>query len=120
MLNRTLTYGLGSHETDKIMRFTNLLSNMINTLYYPMEHLAWAGDQGVLPLGKVAFWEFNVLLTNTMITNLDSKPFWKGVSYCWASTMYLAIVRYQQLIYPTCLLNYSNTSCAGLFGLFPP
>lgn len=95
-LNRTLTYGLGSHESDKVMRFTNLLSNMINTLYYPMEHLAWAGDQGVLPLGKLLLKGCFIIYIKCFFlcfTNEESKPFWKGVSYCWASSMYLAIVR---------------------------
>lgn len=52
MLNRTLSYGIGSGEKDTIIRITNLLSNAINTCYYPMEHIAWAGDQGVIALGN--------------------------------------------------------------------
>ena len=51
MLNRTLSYGLGSNEKDLISRLTNLLSNVINTIYYPLEHIAWAGDQGVIAVG---------------------------------------------------------------------
>ncbi|XP_046453421.1 peroxisomal membrane protein 11C-like [Daphnia pulex] len=73
MLNRTLSYGIGSSEKDQIIRISNLISNVINTCYYPLEHLAWFGDQQLLAV--------------------ESKTFWRGVSYCWASTMYLAIVR---------------------------
>ncbi|KAK4008189.1 peroxisomal membrane protein 11C [Daphnia magna] len=73
MLNRTLSYGIGSNEKDQIIRISNLLSNIINTCYYPLEHIAWAGDHGVFAV--------------------ESKTFWRGVSYCWASSMYLAIVR---------------------------
>ena len=51
MLNRTITYGIGSSEKDQIIRISNLLSNAINTCYYPMEHIAWAGDQGVIAVG---------------------------------------------------------------------
>ena len=72
-LTGTLSYGVGSSEPDTIKRLSMLLSNAINTLYYPMEHIAWASDQGVVAL--------------------PSSPFWKIVSYCWASTTYLGIVR---------------------------
>ena len=54
MLNRTLSYGIGSGEKDNIIRISNLLSNAINTCYYPMEHIAWAGDQGVITVGKIS------------------------------------------------------------------
>jgi len=50
-----------------------LLSNLINTCYYPVEHLAWASDRGLI--------------------KLDSSPLWKITSYCWATTTYLGIVR---------------------------
>ena len=72
-LSRTLNYGLGSGEKDLIIRCSMLLSNFVSTVYYPIEHIAWAGDQTIMPV--------------------DSKPFWRGVSYCWVSTMYLAIIR---------------------------
>jgi len=52
MLNRTLSYGLGSSEKDQIIRLSNVISNIVNTFYYPMEHIAWAGDQKVLTLGN--------------------------------------------------------------------
>ena len=61
MLNRTLSYGLGSSEKDQIIRFSNLLSNIINTLYYPMEHIAWAGDQSVIAVGNYITKNFSTL-----------------------------------------------------------
>jgi len=73
MLNSTLNYGWGSGETDTIKRISMLLSNLINTCYYPVEHLAWASDRGLI--------------------KLDSSPLWKITSYCWATTTYLGIVR---------------------------
>ncbi len=59
MLNRTLSYGIGSSEKDQIIRISNLLSNVINTCYYPMEHIAWAGDQGIVALGMLTMKTLN-------------------------------------------------------------
>lgn len=89
-LNRTLSYGLGSGERDIIVQLTTLLSNAINTFYYPMEHIALFSDLGVF---KTA-----------------SAPFWKIVSCCWASTTYLAIVRYLiGLFYGNCQPFFEKT-----------
>jgi peroxin-11C len=52
MLNRTLSYGLGSSEKDQIIRLSNVLSIIVNTFYYPLEHIAWAGDQKVATIGN--------------------------------------------------------------------
>lgn len=57
MLASTLNYGTGSKETNKWMRFLELLSNCTNQLYYPFEHIAWLADKHIIDRSSAKWWD---------------------------------------------------------------
>ena len=73
ILNRTISYRLGEGEKDLIIRLSMLAGQLISTFYSPIETLCWAGDHKIIAV--------------------DPAPLIKILSYGFASTMYLAIVR---------------------------
>lgn len=72
-LNRTISYRLGEGEKDWIIRLSMVASQLINTIYSPIETLAWAGDHKII--------------------GIETAPLAKLLSYGFASNMYLAVVR---------------------------
>ncbi|CAH1251810.1 peroxisomal membrane protein 11C-like isoform X2 [Branchiostoma lanceolatum] len=49
MLAYNLGYGLGAHESDEYLRWLGVANNVLDQLYYPVEHVAWAADRQILP-----------------------------------------------------------------------
>jgi len=78
ILNRTISYRLGEGEKDLIIRLSMLAGQLISTFYSPIETLCWAGDHKIIAV--------------------DPAPLIKILSYGFASTMYLAIVRTVRII----------------------
>jgi len=72
-LNRTVSYRLGEGEKDWIIRLSMLTSQLINTLYSPVETMAWAGDHKII--------------------GINTAPLTKLLCYGFAANMYLVIVR---------------------------
>ncbi|NXU60010.1 PX11C protein, partial [Turnix velox] len=56
MLSYSRSYGLGPKDEDGLVRGLSVLCNVANQLYYPCEHVAWAADAGVLPIGSQRWW----------------------------------------------------------------
>nr|CAB3264784.1 peroxisomal membrane protein 11C [Phallusia mammillata] len=48
MLAYTLSYGWGKKEKDQVLRVMNLLSNLVNQAFFPIEHIAWAAQKGLI------------------------------------------------------------------------
>ncbi|XP_048470070.1 peroxisomal membrane protein 11C isoform X1 [Rhincodon typus] len=57
-------YGLGGTEEDMIVRLLFITGNLVDQLYYPCEHLAWAADYKILSINAEKWWT----LSNTLWT----------------------------------------------------
>ncbi|XP_015912062.1 peroxisomal membrane protein 11C [Parasteatoda tepidariorum] len=73
MLKYTLQYGLGSKENGKLLRLISVLLNIVDQLYFPVEHFAWAADKKI------------IAADSSILYNLSS-----GL---WALSCYLNILR---------------------------
>ncbi|XP_065054925.1 peroxisomal membrane protein 11C-like [Rhopilema esculentum] len=62
MLKYSLSYGIGKHEKDPVCRVLQVIQNFVDQLYYPVEHLAWARDVGLLKGSSNKLWSFGCLL----------------------------------------------------------
>ncbi|TRY97479.1 hypothetical protein DNTS_008213 [Danionella cerebrum] len=56
MLAYSCSYGLGASEEDSVVRFTSVLSNLADQLYYPCEHVAWAADAELIQGRSERWW----------------------------------------------------------------
>lgn len=56
------------------MRFCGLAVNLLDQVYYPLEHVAWAADCKLL--------------------KIKSDPWWTASTICWALSMYFMIFKY--------------------------
>ncbi|XP_060082984.1 peroxisomal membrane protein 11C-like [Ylistrum balloti] len=56
MLMSNLVYGTGSKEPVTAIRILQLISNFVNQLYYPVEHIAWLGDRKIISVESNKFW----------------------------------------------------------------
>ncbi|GFY58418.1 peroxisomal membrane protein 11C [Trichonephila inaurata madagascariensis] len=48
MLHFTLNYGLGSQEKTILMRVLGVVKNLLDQIYYPVEHVAWAAEKRLM------------------------------------------------------------------------
>lgn len=75
MLRYNLLYGFGKEDIPDIkIRILTVFSNICDQLYYPLEHLAWAEDIGLLTPRK----------------NID---YWTASSILWALSSYFSMSR---------------------------
>ncbi|XP_078666774.1 peroxisomal membrane protein 11C-like isoform X1 [Branchiostoma floridae x Branchiostoma belcheri] len=49
MLAYNLGYGLGGHEKDQFIRWVDVVKNMVDQFYGPVEHVMWATERQLLP-----------------------------------------------------------------------
>ncbi|KAL1132262.1 hypothetical protein AAG570_010219 [Ranatra chinensis] len=75
MLASTLSYGFGPKGGDIFLRLCNVLSNSLDQLYYPLEHVAWAADLKLLPVQSSENW-------------------WTASTLCWALSSYISAINY--------------------------
>lgn len=73
MLNYVISYGWGKEEPDVVIRYANLLQNLVDIIYYPIEHTAWAGQNK---------------LVSVNVAPLDDATTW-----CWLISLYLSLVK---------------------------
>jgi len=64
---------MGKKEPDRVLRWSNVLSNVVDQLYYPLEHVAWAADKKII--------------------STSSTPWWYCAVGAWAISLYIGIVR---------------------------
>lgn len=62
MLRYSLAYGRGSKESDTFLRFLSVLTNVVDQLYYPVEHIAWAADKKFLSFKSSNWWTCGTVL----------------------------------------------------------
>lgn len=62
MLLYNLSYGTGSKEKSTPLRILNLLTNIINQSYYPVEHIAWLADRQVINTDSKKWWVLGVMI----------------------------------------------------------
>lgn len=73
MLSHSLSYGLGSQEKSIFMRLISVVQNLIDQLFFPIEHIAWASDLGIL--------------------SISSERWNRWCVYCWFISLSLGIIR---------------------------
>ncbi|XP_026720708.1 peroxisomal membrane protein 11C, partial [Athene cunicularia] len=62
MLSYSYAYGLGPKDEDSLVRGLSVLCNLASQLYYPCEHVAWAADAGIVPVGSRKWWTLSTTL----------------------------------------------------------
>ncbi|KAK3595431.1 hypothetical protein CHS0354_003426 [Potamilus streckersoni] len=71
MLAYSLGYGMGAKEKNQTVRIIQILNNIANQLYFPIEHVAWLIDKKVIGFSStsatwwvatVAIWAMSLLL----------------------------------------------------------
>ncbi|XP_012268478.2 peroxisomal membrane protein 11C [Athalia rosae] len=72
-LHSIASYGWGKEEPDRLIRWANLLQNLVDIIFCPLEHICWAGEKKILSV--------NVSL-------LDNATTW-----CWLISIYLSLVK---------------------------
>ncbi|KAL3885369.1 hypothetical protein ACJMK2_025440 [Sinanodonta woodiana] len=80
MLSYSLSYGIGAKEKNQTVRMIQILSNITNQLYFPIEHVAWLIDKKVVNLSST------------------STPWWLASIALWAVSLVLDILRSLVLI----------------------
>ncbi|KAL6263023.1 hypothetical protein P5V15_005819 [Pogonomyrmex californicus] len=45
-----MTYGWGKQEPDWLIRWTQVIQNIIDIIYSPIEHIAWAGQHNIVSI----------------------------------------------------------------------
>lgn len=56
MFMYTYNYGLGKKEKDRTVARLGVASNLCNQVFFPLEHLAWAGDNHILAIKNAGFY----------------------------------------------------------------
>ncbi|CAH1788252.1 unnamed protein product [Owenia fusiformis] len=79
MLGYSLSYGLGKHEKDPIIRILSVLGLISGQAYFPVEHIAWAADAG-------------------LINVKDSSKWWQAGTALWGCSLVIGILRSLRLL----------------------
>ncbi|KAG8519251.1 Peroxisomal membrane protein 11C [Galemys pyrenaicus] len=58
----TKQYGLGAEGEDVFIRCVSVLGNLMDQLYYPCEHVAWAADAKLLRVDSARWWALSTAL----------------------------------------------------------
>ncbi|XP_014667339.1 PREDICTED: peroxisomal membrane protein 11C-like [Priapulus caudatus] len=56
MLAYTYRYGFGGKEKDGALRKLGILSNIVNQMYFPVEHIAWLGEKNIINVKDCSKW----------------------------------------------------------------
>jgi len=72
MASVCLAYGTGEKVKDSRQRWLGLAENVINQLFYPLEHIAWFAEKGILPI--------------------KSTPWMLASLWCWVGALCIGIV----------------------------
>lgn len=57
MLQCTLQYGLGKHEPDRTLSVIGVLTNVFDTLYYPIDKTCWLVEHKLLHVENPTLWD---------------------------------------------------------------
>ncbi|GIY11105.1 peroxisomal membrane protein 11C [Caerostris extrusa] len=73
MLQYTISYGLGSQEKSVLLRILGVVKNLLDQIYYPVEHVAWAADRKLI--------------------KADSSIFYTIGAALWGASSYMSVIR---------------------------
>lgn len=69
-LNYAMTYGWGKKEPDWLTRWSQVIQNVVDVIYAPVEHICWAGQHNIVSinndkwdLATTWFWIFSLHLS---------------------------------------------------------
>ncbi|KAK7084831.1 Peroxisomal biogenesis factor 11 gamma [Halocaridina rubra] len=62
MLQFSLSCGIGKKDEDDTVRTLQILNNVVDQLYFPVEHIAWLRDVKVLRGTSTGLWNISLLL----------------------------------------------------------
>ncbi|XP_063705422.1 peroxisomal membrane protein 11C [Culicoides brevitarsis] len=57
MLQCTLQYGWGKHEPDRTLSVIGVLSNIFDTIYYPIDKICWLAEYKLLHVENPTLWD---------------------------------------------------------------
>ncbi|XP_049946084.1 peroxisomal membrane protein 11C-like [Schistocerca serialis cubense] len=72
-LSCTLEYGLGAQERDVYLRFFNVLRNLVDQAFFPIEHIEWLADNNYI--------------------NVRSEPWAVCSTWCWVISLALSLMK---------------------------
>merc|ERR1711892_108065 len=73
MLRHLYQTGWGGGEEDWLTRWLQIVTNLVDLLYYPVEHIAWAGEHKILPVTPDIWWsQANCLWAISLYLNIGS------------------------------------------------
>ncbi|XP_072759387.1 peroxisomal membrane protein 11C [Anoplolepis gracilipes] len=52
MLHYIITYGWGKKEPDWLIRWSQVIQNVVDIIYYPIEHIYWAGQHKIISINS--------------------------------------------------------------------
>ncbi|KAL0122007.1 hypothetical protein PUN28_007061 [Cardiocondyla obscurior] len=52
MFHFALTYGWGKQEPDWLIRWSQVMQNVVDVIYSPIEHIAWAGQHNIVSINN--------------------------------------------------------------------
>ncbi|XP_026689410.2 peroxisomal membrane protein 11C [Ciona intestinalis] len=56
MLALSMRYGWGKNERDTVQRVFKIMSNFVNQMFFPIEHVAWAAEKGLISISAAPWW----------------------------------------------------------------
>lgn len=77
-LRRTLSYGtgMGTDSSDRripLLRAVNVANNVVDQAYYPLDHLAWAKDKGLVRPYYACFFRISPNILHFPTMSIDYK-----------------------------------------------
>lgn len=51
-LHFVMTYGWGKQEPDRLIRWCQVIQNVVDIVYSPIEHIAWAGQHNIVSINN--------------------------------------------------------------------
>lgn len=72
-LSCTIEYGLGAQERDVYLRFANVLRNVVDQAFFPIEHIEWLADNNYI--------------------NVRSEPWAVASTWCWVISLSLSLMK---------------------------
>ncbi|KYM79543.1 Peroxisomal membrane protein 11C [Atta colombica] len=51
-LHYMMTYGWGKQEPDRLIRWSQVIQNVVDVIYSPIEHIAWAGQHNIVSINN--------------------------------------------------------------------
>lgn len=73
MLHYAITYGWGEKEPDWMTRWVELTQIAMDMLFYPIEHICWAGEQKLI--------------------NINTEPWDNASTWLWIISLHLSLVK---------------------------